>query len=257
VEVLSGREGAREAFLARHARRALPDGERVIAFTLLEAARAALAMYASCGWFFDDVAGLETLIVLRQAGRAIELMEELSLAPPVASFLDALSEARSNVLEKGNGADIFLRTLAQTRATARSVAAGKSNGSAVKLDEDDYKRALELAREAARLGRRFDRASAGRALEGALTSAARAAAVRPTPENLRSVRELMELGRELGLEANAERAQEFIYEAVTSGAPPPDGLREVALALNISPAAFAPAGEADDAVPAFTGGQGG
>ncbi|HYE13156.1 MAG TPA: DUF3536 domain-containing protein, partial [Pyrinomonadaceae bacterium] len=104
VEVLSGREGAREAFLARHARRALPDGERVIAFTLLEAARATLAMYASCGWFFDDVAGLETLIVLRQAGRAIELMEELSLAPPVASFLDALSEARSNVPEKGNGA---------------------------------------------------------------------------------------------------------------------------------------------------------
>jgi len=40
---------------------------------LLELERHALRMFTSCGWFFDDIAGLESLIVLRSAARAIEL----------------------------------------------------------------------------------------------------------------------------------------------------------------------------------------
>lgn len=40
---------------------------------LLEMERNALRMFTSCGWFFDDVGGIETVIILRYAARAIEL----------------------------------------------------------------------------------------------------------------------------------------------------------------------------------------
>jgi hypothetical protein len=36
-----------------------------------------LLMYTSCGWFFNDISGIETIQILRYAGRAIDLMEQL------------------------------------------------------------------------------------------------------------------------------------------------------------------------------------
>jgi hypothetical protein len=40
---------------------------------LLELERNALRMFTSCGWFFNDVGGIETVIDLRYAARAVEL----------------------------------------------------------------------------------------------------------------------------------------------------------------------------------------
>src|SRR5205085_693673 len=57
VELLVDRAAPREDFLRRHAAHALSRDEQVRALTLLEAQRMALAMYASCGWFFNDVSG--------------------------------------------------------------------------------------------------------------------------------------------------------------------------------------------------------
>ena len=76
---------------------------------LLEMQRSALLMFTSCGWFFSDLAGIETIQVLRYAARVIDLMDKLDLDPPRKEFLNLLAEARSNRPEKGNGADIFLR----------------------------------------------------------------------------------------------------------------------------------------------------
>jgi hypothetical protein len=127
VELLTAGEGAQETaraeFFRRHARRALSGDERVRALTLLELQRSALTMYTSCGWFFNDISGIEAVQVLRYAGRAVELMRELSLDPPAEQFLEILSEARSNVLERGNGADIFLRAVEHSRVTPVRVAA--------------------------------------------------------------------------------------------------------------------------------------
>ena len=47
------------------------------------------------------------------------------------------------------------------------------------------------------------------------------------------------MGRELGLDANLERAQEIIYEAVQTGTPLSEEAREFALALGLAPAALA------------------
>jgi len=55
---------------------------------LLEMERNLLRMYTSCGWFFDDVAGLETLICLRYAARAIDLGGWPDVEPPFLEILD-------------------------------------------------------------------------------------------------------------------------------------------------------------------------
>jgi alpha-amylase/alpha-mannosidase (GH57 family) len=74
---------------------------------LLDAQRNSLLMYTSCGWFFNDLAGIETVQVLRYAARAIDLYEQLGELPPVDAFLDVLAEAVSNEPAAGNGRDLW------------------------------------------------------------------------------------------------------------------------------------------------------
>jgi hypothetical protein len=76
---------------------------------LLEIQRDSLLMFTSCGWFFSDLAGIETIQIMRYAGRVIDLQNQLGLDPPATKFLDLLSVARSNDPVKGNGAEIFWR----------------------------------------------------------------------------------------------------------------------------------------------------
>ena len=66
-------------------------------------------MYASCGWFFDDIAGLEASLVIRMASHALDLLGQAGGAPPTADVLAALAEGRSNRAEDGTGADVFAR----------------------------------------------------------------------------------------------------------------------------------------------------
>jgi len=94
-----------DTFLSRHAVR--PDATRIV--KLLEMQRSALLMFTSCGWFFSDLAGIETIQVMRYAGRVMDLQQQLGFEPRKKEFLEILAEAKSNVSEKGNGADLFLR----------------------------------------------------------------------------------------------------------------------------------------------------
>ncbi|MDQ5837855.1 MAG: DUF3536 domain-containing protein [Acidobacteriota bacterium] len=425
VELLVDRSASRAEFFRRHASRSLSRDEEVRALTLLEAQRMSLAMYASCGWFFNDISGIETLQTLRHAARAAELTSEAGLDPPLGGFVERLAEAKSNLSDKGNGADIFLRAAGQSRVTPRRVAAhlaisdlierdprasdceaagyahrrsdfqkrrhgrvtletgrlaleelstgrrhefalaamhfgeidyycalrpfagpekfreseanlwshfrtaslpvllrvaqeqfgpeefgleallpqGQGSLSASvfgKLTErvrteyehlyeenrrvverlqeigfhaphelrlaaevtmsrrlerelreqrsgaGDYAAALELAREATRFGYRIDRTSATRVFEETITEAARTFVARPTDENTRAARTLITLGRELGLDANLERAQEIVYEAVREGMRLSEEARDFALALGLAPVALAASTTKDD-----------
>jgi hypothetical protein len=107
-----------------------------------------------------------------------------------------------------------------------------------RLGEGDYARAFEIAREAARLGQRIDRTHATRVFEKTLVEAARRVVEHPSADAVRSARELIALGRELGLEANLERAQEIIYEDAHAWSPSEE-LREFAHALGLAPSALA------------------
>ncbi len=99
-------EAARR-FLEDQARRPLNEEERRRALALLDLQRQALLMYTSCGWFFDDVGGIEAVQILRYAARAIELAKELFDLPLEAGFLEILSKAESNDPAKGDGRKIY------------------------------------------------------------------------------------------------------------------------------------------------------
>jgi len=101
---------SREEFAAEHV-----TGDAVEAFTLLEAQRNAMAMYTSCGWFFNDLAGLETVQILRYAARVMDLLVELGEDAGEETFLDVLAKAESNVSEEGTGRDVWHRHVLPAR----------------------------------------------------------------------------------------------------------------------------------------------
>jgi alpha-amylase/alpha-mannosidase (GH57 family) len=109
ISVLLDPNGSREDFLLKHATRPLnrESQERIV--ELLEMQRSALLMFTSCGWFFSDLAGIETIQILRYAARVLDLQNQLGFDVPRKQFLELLALAKSNRPEKGNGAEIFTR----------------------------------------------------------------------------------------------------------------------------------------------------
>lgn len=90
----------------------LPDLDaeaKVRAWKLLELQRHAMLMYTSCGWFFDELSGLETVQVIQYAGRVVQLYGEIFGESIEAEFERRLSRAKSNLAEQGDGGSIFRR----------------------------------------------------------------------------------------------------------------------------------------------------
>jgi len=121
---------ARDKALAKHARGRwkTSPAARLQARKLLELQRTTLLMYASCGWFFDDIAGLEG--ALRMGACALDQLSDMGVKPPTAKVLAVLAEARSNHPELGTGADVFRRA-AQDRVTVSHAVAGAALAAAV------------------------------------------------------------------------------------------------------------------------------
>ena len=106
--ILNRNAESRERFAAANFRRkATKGGDRVNIWKLLEMQRHAMLMYTSCGWFFDDLSGLETVQVIQYAGRVVQLAEELFGAGIEQHFIEKLALAKSNVPEHGDGAAIY------------------------------------------------------------------------------------------------------------------------------------------------------
>ncbi len=96
-------------FLTRHSLRDLSADEEVRALRLLELQRHLMLMYTSCGWFFDEPTGPETVQVLQYAARAVQLGQQLFGRECEEQFLKRLELVHSNIPEFGNGRDIYLR----------------------------------------------------------------------------------------------------------------------------------------------------
>jgi alpha-amylase/alpha-mannosidase (GH57 family) len=97
----------REKFLAKHVLRPLNEAEKTTVWKLMELQRHAMLMYTSCGWFFDELSGLETVQVIQYAGRAAQLAEQLFGDDRESLFIEKLSQAKSNIPEHGDGGKIF------------------------------------------------------------------------------------------------------------------------------------------------------
>ncbi|MDQ4058518.1 MAG: DUF3536 domain-containing protein [Actinomycetota bacterium] len=94
-------------FLAAECSVPVTDEVRARAARLLDMQENAMAMFTSCGWFFSDVGGIETVQILRYAGRTLQLMSELGVTGVEEGFIAVLEEAKSNDLSKGTAADIY------------------------------------------------------------------------------------------------------------------------------------------------------
>jgi alpha-amylase/alpha-mannosidase (GH57 family) len=95
------------SFMERHGHRPLSEEEKITVMKLLELQRHAMLMYTSCGWFFDEISGIESVQVLHYAGRAIQLSQELFQADLEPAFLDRLSAAKSNIPAHADGRSIY------------------------------------------------------------------------------------------------------------------------------------------------------
>jgi alpha-amylase/alpha-mannosidase (GH57 family) len=107
IELILDPRRSPEQFLRRFRARGLRQPEQDRAVALLELQRSSMVMYTSCGWFFNDIAGLEAVQVLRYAGRVLGLMDGLGFPSAYEGFLELLSEAKSNQPTYGTGADVF------------------------------------------------------------------------------------------------------------------------------------------------------
>jgi len=115
-----------ERFLAQHATHTLTPAERTTALELLELERHTQLMYTSCGWFFDDISGIETVQIIAYAGRVLQLAAELFGAPGTAleaAFLAILANAKSNVPGMGDGAQVYTRYVNSMRIGLEQVGA--------------------------------------------------------------------------------------------------------------------------------------
>jgi alpha-amylase/alpha-mannosidase (GH57 family) len=105
--VLDRSPGIRERFLAEHQARELNHDEQIAVWKLLEMQRHAMLMYTSCGWFFDELSGIETVQVIMYAGRALQLAHEVLGQDFEPGFLEHLAKVPSNVPEYRDGAHIY------------------------------------------------------------------------------------------------------------------------------------------------------
>jgi alpha-amylase/alpha-mannosidase (GH57 family) len=99
-------------FFEQHAPRPLSEIERIATLELLELERHTQLMYTSCGWFFDEISGIETVQIIAYAGRVLQLAAKLfgqSGKDLEAGFLAILAKAKSNIPEIGDGAEVYRR----------------------------------------------------------------------------------------------------------------------------------------------------
>jgi alpha-amylase/alpha-mannosidase (GH57 family) len=120
ISLILGPLASREEFLFAHAGRWLSADQQIRALTYLELQRMLLLMYTSCGWFFNDISGIETIQILKYAARAIDLMGQLGLPRARERFLEILAEAKSNRPEMGTGADIYLQFAESANPTRKA-----------------------------------------------------------------------------------------------------------------------------------------
>jgi alpha-amylase/alpha-mannosidase (GH57 family) len=105
------------------------DDERIKVLKLLELQRHLMLMYTSCGWFFDELSGIETVQVIQFASRAVQLAEDLFGRGIEDRFLKRLEGAKSNVPEHKDGGEIYRKWVKPAAVDLTKVAAHYAIGS--------------------------------------------------------------------------------------------------------------------------------
>jgi len=121
--VLDRRPEVVEAFVTRQLGRAATPADTQRVLEIMELARHGQLMYTSCGWFFDELSGIETVQCLQYAARAIELAERVGAQPLEADFVARLAEGRSNLASEGDGRRVWQRRVLPAKVDLTKVVA--------------------------------------------------------------------------------------------------------------------------------------
>ena len=123
IQVILDRSGINlEHFQNEYFKKNLSDNDKVCAMELLEIQRQALLMFTSCGWFFSEISGIETVQIMKYAARAIQLATKFTNKNLEEKFLEILSEAKSNISEYGSGKDIFEKFVRPSVVSLKQIA---------------------------------------------------------------------------------------------------------------------------------------
>jgi alpha-amylase/alpha-mannosidase (GH57 family) len=112
-----------DKFFKEQASHRLTQDERLTAIKLMEMQRHAMLMYTSCGWFFDELSGIETTQVIQYAARTIQLYQELFGESIEPMFLDRIESAKSNIPEHKDGRVIYEKFVRPAMVDRKKVAA--------------------------------------------------------------------------------------------------------------------------------------
>jgi alpha-amylase/alpha-mannosidase (GH57 family) len=118
----------------------LTPEEKTLALKLLEMERHAMLMYTSCGWFFSEISGIETVQIIRYAACAIQLAQEFTNENLEALFVSMLAEVPSNIPLYGNGAVIYKKLVEPYKVDFAKVA----NHYAISSIFEDYQDVEQL-----------------------------------------------------------------------------------------------------------------
>jgi len=124
--VLSRSAETTDRFFAEHQSHPLSESERVRALELMEMQRHAQLMYTSCGWFFDDISGIETVQIIAYSARVLQLAQQLfgkQAAGLEPAYRKRMAEAHSNVASAGDGARLYQKCARTMELNLEQVAA--------------------------------------------------------------------------------------------------------------------------------------
>lgn len=108
IEIILDRSSENcDAFISQHEKVKLDESQQVKFLKLLEMQYHAMLMYTSCGWFFDEVTGIESMQDIMYAARAIQLAREVGAEDLEPHFLNLLAKAKSNIPELVDAANAY------------------------------------------------------------------------------------------------------------------------------------------------------
>lgn len=105
---------------------------------LMETQRNAMLMYTSCGWFFDEVSGIETTQIMQYACRAMQLMSQITSNDLEVEFRRRLEDVPSNVPGLDNAANIYTRYVLPSRINLQRVGMHYAIASIFEEDPDSF-----------------------------------------------------------------------------------------------------------------------
>jgi alpha-amylase/alpha-mannosidase (GH57 family) len=115
IDVILRRESSTAVhdFLKKHGHADLDDAQTTDALRLMEMQQDSMLMFTSCGWFFDEISGMETVQCLHYAARALALARTFHRDFEPA-FVEALAAAPSNLPNFGDGRGVWNQIIRPT-----------------------------------------------------------------------------------------------------------------------------------------------